>query len=260
MFLSVAALGVIITDLLGGFLFLAAAALVLPPVNRWLKATFNLALSAKAKAWLVLGFLLAGSLAMARGVTRGEEREAARAAEARAEALRADFKANGSAILARMDTAFKARNYSLAVSFGEKYAAVVADSQLARRLRDARAAQRHANYKATFNDDSTRMRRRESAEQAVEQGRIRRFGPVPQASAWDGTYREVKDYLQQVANDPDRLKMEACTPVYHVANGWLVGCDYRGANAFGGIIRQSNWFIIRNGRVVEMKESSAYRP
>jgi len=293
--LGVAALGVLVTNVLGGFLFLVAAAVVLPPVNAWLKRTLNLALSAKAKAWLVLGFLFAGSLAMARGVTRGEEREAARAADTRAAALRADFTANGPAILARMDSALRARNYPLAASLGQKYAGAVTDSQLARRTREAQAGQAreanrakeqalvaraaatpasnleanrdlyrqlvalnptNASYKAKYDDFNNRLRQ----QQAVEQDRLRRFGPVPQASAWDGTYREVKDYLQQVANDPDRLKMEACTPVYHVANGWLVGCDYRGANAFGGTIRQSNWFIIRNGRVVEMKESSAYRP
>jgi hypothetical protein len=305
-FLGLAALGVMTTDLFGGFLYLVAAAVVLPPVNSWLKGTLNLALSAKAKAWLVLGFLFVGSLAMARGGTRREERETARAASTRTEALRADFTANGPAILARMDSALRARNYALAASLGQKFAGAVTDSQLVRRTREAQAGQaREANrakeqalvaraaatpagnleanrdlyrqlvalnptnvsYKAKSDDFNNRLRQQQAVEQdrlrrqqAVEQDRLRRFGPVPKASAWDGTYREVKDYLQQVANDPDRLKMEACTPVYHVANGWLVGCDYRGANAFGGIIRQSNWFIIRNGRVVEMKESSAYRP
>ena len=36
--------------------------------------------------------------------------------------------------------------------------------------------------------------------------------------------------------------------VYHAAKEWLIGCDYC-ANAAGGIIRQSNWFIIRNGLI-----------
>lgn len=113
----------------------------------------------------------------------------------------------------------------------------------------------NATYKAKLDDYSKRIRQ----QQAATQARTRQFGAMPQASAWDGTYREVKDYLKQVAHDPDRLKMEACTEVYHVTEGWLVGCHYRGANAFGGIIRQSSWFIIRHGRVVAMKEADAYR-
>jgi len=60
-------------------------------------------------------------------------------------------------------------------------------------------------------------------------------------------------------NDPESLEMDACTEVYYVTDGWLVGCDYRGRNAFNAMIRQSNCFIIRQGRVVSMKDGSAYR-
>ena len=293
--IGVAGLGVMMTDVLGGFLFLVTAAVVLPPVNTWLKGTLSVVLSAKAKAWLVVGLLFARSLAMGRKLAREDDRERDTAATARFEALRADYRAHSPAILHRMDSAFRARDYPLAVSIGEKYVGVALDSQLVRRLSEAQAAQRrvadrakeqqlvarlqrtpatdletnrtlyqqlaalnpaNASYKAKYDDFNARTHKRDAA----DQDRIRRFGPMPQASAWHGTYSEVKDYLRQVANDPDRLKMDACTPVYHVTNGWLVGCDYRGANAFGGIIRQSNWFIIRQGRVVEMKDASAYRP
>ena len=41
--------------------------------------------------------------------------------------------------------------------------------------------------------------------------------------------------------------------------GWLVGCNYRGRNGFGGMIRQANWFTITHGRVVKMDDYSAYR-
>jgi len=294
-FLALAALGALVTNLLAGTLYLVAAAVVLPPVNAWLKDKLNLTIPGKVKAWVVLGLLVGGAFAMAAGVTRGEQRESARAADARAEALRADFAANGPTILQRMDSAFKARNYPLAVSIGDKYAGVVSDSQLVRRLRDARAAQKrvadrareqqllarvqrtpatdleasrdlyqqlvalnptNTSYKAKYDDFNNRIRQR----QAAEQDRIRRLGPVPEASAWDGTYREVKDYLRSVMNDPSSLEGLECTKVYHVERGWLVGCNYRGRNTFGGMIRQANWFIIRQGRVTEMLPFSAYNP
>lgn len=85
------------------------------------------------------------------------------------------------------------------------------------------------------------------------------LGPKPVASAWDGSYPEVTDYLKAVANDPSSIKIESCTPVYEVKKeGWLVGCTYRGKNAFGGMIRTANWFIIRQGRVVKMADADAY--
>jgi hypothetical protein len=294
-FLAMAGLGALVTDLLAGLLFLVASAVVLPPVNMWLKDKFNIVLSGKVKGWLVLGLIVGATVSTTRGVPRGEEREAARATDTHGKALRADFAAHGPAILQQMDSAVKARNYPLAVSIGDKYAGVVSDSQLVKRLRDARAAQKrvadrareqqlvarvqrmpatdleanrdlyqqlvalspvNTSYKAKYDDFNNRIRQRDAA----EQNRIRRFGPVPQASVWDGTYSEVKEYLPSVMNDPGSLEGLECTKVYHVERGWLVGCNYRGRNAFGGMIRQANWFIIRQGRVTEMLPHSAYNP
>jgi hypothetical protein len=304
-FLVLAGLGGLLTDLGAGLLILAAAAVVLPPVNAWLNAKLSLVIPGKVKA-LVVFVLIAGAAAvMAASGTRSEQREAARAKNARAKALRADFQTNGGKILQRMDSALKAGNFPLAVSIGDRYASVVSDSQLGKRLRDARAGQKrvadkakeqqllarvqktsatdleasrdlygqlvtlnpaNVSYKAKHNDYDRQIRQRDAAEQqrirqrdAAEQERIRRFGPVPHQYS-SGTYDEVEEYLRQVMNDPESLKMDRCTPVYHVEAGWLVGCDYRGRNAFGGMIRQSNWFIIRYGRVVEMKDASAYKP
>jgi len=52
--------------------------------------------------------------------------------------------------------------------------------------------------------------------------------------------------------------MDGYTKVYHTENGWLVGCDYRGINAFGGMIRQYNWFTIVHAHVINMLDSTAY--
>jgi len=294
-FLVLVALGTLFTTLLATTLFLLAAALLLPPVTAWLEARLNLMIPGKARTWVVLGLVVGAVFSIAASTTTEQQREAGRAASTHAAAVRADFQTNHAAIIHRMDSASTAHNYPLAVSIGEKYATIVPDSDLTTRLRDARAAQKrkgdsareqqllarasklpandleanrdlyqqlltvnpsNASYKAKYADYNTRLRQRE----AVEQDRIRQFGPAPQASAWDGSYSEVKDYLRQVMNDPESLRMDGCTKVYHVEHGWMVGCDYGGRNAFGGMIRQTNWFIIRQGRVVEMKDASAYRP
>lgn len=92
--------------------------------------------------------------------------------------------------------------------------------------------------------------------------RIRKLlmGEKPVKSAWDGTYYVVENYLERVANDPDSIDVESCTDVYTTDDGWLVGCNYRGKNAFGGMIRKANWFTILQGNVVKMHPYSAYSP
>ena len=108
-------------------------------------------------------------------------------------------------------------------------------------------------------EKKARLKREAEARKARER-RVARFGNPPENSAWDGSVRCVKDYLKQIARDPDSLKFEKWgTVTYNDDAGWLVWCQYRGKNAFGGYIRNVNWFVIRHNRVIEMKEFSAYR-
>ena len=97
-------------------------------------------------------------------------------------------------------------------------------------------------------------------QQEKARARKAKFGEPPIQSAWDGSYSVVESYLEKIANDPDSIDVAGCTKVYHTKNGWLVGCDYRGRNAFGGIVKQSNWFTIVHNRVVQMHDASAYKP
>lgn len=101
-------------------------------------------------------------------------------------------------------------------------------------------ASKRDTYKAKFDQQQAK----ELAERLL-------FGDQPTKSAWDGTYPEVKTYLKRVANDPDSIDMVGCTDVYKNKDGWLVGCQYRGKNAFGGMILTANWFRLRRGQVVE---------
>ncbi len=71
---------------------------------------------------------------------------------------------------------------------------------------------------------------------------------------------EVKLYLQGVAHDPDSIEIDVCsTPALNPQKtGWLVGCNYRGRNGFGGMVRKANWFTIQRNRVVKVEPGNAY--
>lgn len=96
--------------------------------------------------------------------------------------------------------------------------------------------------------------------EAKNKTRIAKFGQPPEQSAWDGSYYPVERYLKSIANDPKSIDISSCTQVYTTESGWLVGCDYRGKNAFGALIRQSNWFTIIRGQVVQMHDADKYNP
>jgi len=115
------------------------AALLLPPVTRWLRERLDLKLPATVKTWTVLALLVIAGLRMSASDTRKQQVERAAAAVARTDALRLDFQTNGTAILQRMDSALKARNYHLAASIGEKYVTAVSDPRLAKLYREAQA-------------------------------------------------------------------------------------------------------------------------
>ena len=87
-----------------------------------------------------------------------------------------------------------------------------------------------------------------------------KFGKRPDQSEWDGSYREVKRYLASAANDPDSIEISGCTKTsVDEKAGWIVGCEYRGKNAFGGLIKNSNWFVIKNQAVVKMLPGDSYK-
>lgn len=117
-----------------------------------------------------------------------------------------------------------------------------------------------AYYSGEIRAKSEKERIEKEKDRKERETRIAKFGEQPTQSSWDGSYYSVERYLERVANDPDSIKMDGCTKVYYTENGWLVGCDYRGSNAFGGMIRQSNWFTIVHGTVTQMHEASAYTP
>lgn len=116
-----------------------------------------------------------------------------------------------------------------------------------------------AYYTDKIKAAEKKKRIKKAKEEKARKARIVKFGEAPVRSAWDGSYRAVEKYLKKIANDPDSIEIDDCTGVYHIKSGWLVGCDYRGKNGFGGMVRQSNWFTIVHGRVVQQHKASAYK-
>jgi len=97
-------------------------------------------------------------------------------------------------------------------------------------------------------------RKRKERERREAERRVAKWGPMPENSPWDGSVREVKQYLKAVALDPESLKYEHWwPPIYSDSRGWLVKCDWRGKNAFGGYVRSIDVFVIQHGRVVDVE-------
>jgi hypothetical protein len=121
--------------------------------------------------------------------------------------------------------------------------------------RQAEAARKIAEAKAerTAAEAKSRLMAAEEAKNAAHRAVETRIGPQPHRSGWDGTYREVEDYLAKVAHDPDSVKIEPCTQVRETPDGWVLACTWRARNAFGAIRREDTVFIIRHGRVVSAK-------
>lgn len=119
--------------------------------------------------------------------------------------------------------------------------------------------QKFDHYSQKLTAKLEKEKREQEKLKKEREARIAKFGEPPTPSAWDGSYYAVDRYLKRVANDPDSIDIDGCTKVYHIESGWLVGCDYRGRNAFGGMIRQSNWFTIVHEQVIQMHDASAYQ-
>lgn len=115
-------------------------------------------------------------------------------------------------------------------------------------------------YSGKVKEQKEKSRKAQEIAEKALADQLAKFGKAPTQSGWDGSYLPVKRYLESIANDPDSIDITACTEVYNTKDGWLVGCDYRGKNAFGALIKQSNWFIIVHDTVIAMKDASAYSP
>jgi hypothetical protein len=71
-------------------------------------------------------------------------------------------------------------------------------------------------------------------------------GPKPMGGS-TATPIAVKMYLEEVAKDPDSLKMDRCTDFRADGPSWVVECRYRAKNSFGGMNVEAQRFFIQAG-------------
>ena len=91
------------------------------------------------------------------------------------------------------------------------------------------------------------------------EARVAAFGPRPEYSEYRDSYLEVETYLRRNMDDPKSLEMAGClTKMYVLPDGWQVNCTFRGKTKFGGLIKQSSWFTIRQSKVVRMEPERDY--
>lgn len=123
----------------------------------------------------------------------------------------------------------------------------------AKKEKDEKAAKERARVAAAAAREAER-------DAAIIAKRVLKFGKAPEQSGWDGSYSEVKRFLKEAANDPGSIDITGCTKVsIDEKAGYVVGCDYRGKNGFGALMKFSNWFVIRHGQVVKMLPANSYR-
>lgn len=85
------------------------------------------------------------------------------------------------------------------------------------------------------------------------------FGERPSPNNWNGSYYEVASYLKTIMHDPSSLEFVGCTTVFRMTGkGWIVGCEYRGKNAFGAKVLNANWFTIVQGKVINVEPINKY--
>jgi len=100
-------------------------------------------------------------------------------------------------ILQRMDSAFQARNYSLAVSIGEKYA-TVADSQLTQRLSDARAEQKRVTDRAKEQELLAQLQRTPANDLAANRDLYQQLVALnPTNATYKAKYEDLDNRINQ---------------------------------------------------------------
>lgn len=80
--------------------------------------------------------------------------------------------------------------------------------------------------------------------------------PAVQASPWDGSVYQVKDWLKENLKDPKSIEYIKWTPLIHMDDGtYTIGVKYRAKNSFGGYVIEERIFTLNNeGKVISSVE------
>lgn len=125
----------------------------------------------------------------------------------------------------------------------KKYSQAIDKASLYIQTQDADLLALKKEIEAVYNE----IQKQEALQKSIEDTF---YGPRPVSSAWSGTYSAVEDYLERAVRDPDSLKIEGCSDVSKLEAGWAVSCSYRARNGFGGMVRETKMFVIRQNRVI----------
>lgn len=80
-------------------------------------------------------------------------------------------------------------------------------------------------------------------------------GKRPPRTPWDGGNYRVEQYLKERVADPDSIDTKDCTePVFKGEPlCWVISCEVRGTNAYGGPSREQRRFALSRSGVSELR-------
>jgi len=78
---------------------------------------------------------------------------------------------------------------------------------------------------------------------------VAKYGEPPAGRERIAKYYLIDFYLK----DPDSLIIEGYTPLFLGPNGWQGAVKYRAKNSFGGYLRETRRFVIRQGKIVSFE-------
>ena len=114
-------------------------------------------------------------------------------------------------------------------------------------------AEKRAMAKERAEDIKMMETRRKMQAEAKRQRYIEEFGEENIARyGMPAEYPEtlVRVLLRHEAHDPDSIQIASCTPLTMTEDyGWVTRCSYRGKNAFGATVLNTNLFAVNNGTV-----------
>ena len=288
-FFVLAGLITLIASIITGLIAIAIGITLIPPAWNWLSGKLPITLPSWGRWVLTGGLVVLFSIVLGREGDRAEEERAAQlvAQEEKAvQAERALFASGRDSILAEVRDKAEREDWEAVMAIRNQFARVndpeleentaratqalqekenrEKEKNLLAQLKEASPKDARARY-GVYN--SLAELRPENTKYVTERDRLgkvvataereereleERIGPMPVRSGWDNSYREVGEYLRQVARDPESVEIEGCGEAARSEKGWIVSCVYRARNGFGGMNREAAEFVIRQRQVVAM--------
>jgi hypothetical protein len=98
----------------------------------------------------------------------------------------------------------------------------------------------------------------EEQKQLAEIEETKKYGLKPSTSGWDGVAEAVDFFLRHNLNDPDSLKYSRVSGLVKTVHGdeecYVQSIEYRAKNGFGGYVRKSALFYVKNEVVIDYEE------